>query len=554
MEHYFNNEELFVWEQNASPLLLALTLPGIKDLKKWFNLGHFTTIVVFNKTTQAKWLFRRDECNLIGCKIVDALKFPLYRAKFEDAIKESEKILLKKISKIENYDILSNCTLDDAIKLFRELENCFYNYFKYTVLVEPIEWYTEHKLTKYVDTLSISDGEKKHILQFLLKIDDDSFSSKIMLSLNECAITLDNFLRESTIHFNKKDNIYEISKQIIDCNSTNETYKKLMKQLNEHSNLYYWKKNNYFSTKKLMPRDILEELLERVLDEKNTINTYKKNILDMQENKQKELNEKKKYLDQLPENLKVIVEINNKFGGKLGDDRKATIMKTNSAFEKIIKVVEKYTNVSSQDIHLLIPQEIEDFAKNYKHYKEHFERRKKGFIIYQSDFPLLEEIVLDSFEDEENVLDWKLELMEDPFIAEAEQAEEVLSRLNTYYNLYTENTVNTHNLKGTVIYSDIPKISGKVRIIRNPKTEVIQKDEILIATSTTPDFINSICNSKAVITDWGGLTSHAAIITRELKNPCIIGTNYATQVLKDGDEIEIDLKNGIITMLDMEVD
>ena len=53
-------------------------------------------------------------------------------------------------------------------------------------------------------------------------------------------------------------------------------------------------------------------------------------------------------------------------------------------------------------------------------------------------------------------------------------------------------------------------------------------------------------NQQAIITDAGGITSHAAIVSRELKTPCIIGTKIATKVLKDGDLVEVDANKGIV--------
>jgi pyruvate,water dikinase len=55
--------------------------------------------------------------------------------------------------------------------------------------------------------------------------------------------------------------------------------------------------------------------------------------------------------------------------------------------------------------------------------------------------------------------------------------------------------------------------------------------------------------AAAIITDEGGINSHAAIISRELKKPCIIGTKIATQVLKDGDFVEIDANRGVVKIL-----
>jgi pyruvate,water dikinase len=53
----------------------------------------------------------------------------------------------------------------------------------------------------------------------------------------------------------------------------------------------------------------------------------------------------------------------------------------------------------------------------------------------------------------------------------------------------------------------------------------------------------------AIITDIGGITSHAAIVSREMKKPCIIATKIATQVLKDGDLVEVDADNGVVRIL-----
>jgi pyruvate,water dikinase len=55
--------------------------------------------------------------------------------------------------------------------------------------------------------------------------------------------------------------------------------------------------------------------------------------------------------------------------------------------------------------------------------------------------------------------------------------------------------------------------------------------------------------AAAFVTDEGGLTCHAAIVAREMKKPCIIGTKIATKVLKDGDMVEVDANKGIVKIL-----
>jgi len=55
--------------------------------------------------------------------------------------------------------------------------------------------------------------------------------------------------------------------------------------------------------------------------------------------------------------------------------------------------------------------------------------------------------------------------------------------------------------------------------------------------------------ARAIITDQGGITCHAAIVSREIGTPCVIGTKMATKILKDGDEVEVDATKGVIKKL-----
>jgi len=94
------------------------------------------------------------------------------------------------------------------------------------------------------------------------------------------------------------------------------------------------------------------------------------------------------------------------------------------------------------------------------------------------------------------------------------------------------------------------KVIGKVRVIRmKGEFGKIRSGEILVVPSTTPDYVPIMKKSAAIVTDEGGLTCHAAIMSRELGIPCIIGTKIATKVLHNGDLVEVDANNGIIKIL-----
>ena len=102
-------------------------------------------------------------------------------------------------------------------------------------------------------------------------------------------------------------------------------------------------------------------------------------------------------------------------------------------------------------------------------------------------------------------------------------------------------------LRGQTACASVEKVLGKVLIVKNPRrVKNVEPGTILVAVQTTPDFISIIKKFAGIITDEGGITSHAAIISREFKIPCIIGTRNATHVLKNGEEVEMDLSCGTV--------
>lgn len=96
------------------------------------------------------------------------------------------------------------------------------------------------------------------------------------------------------------------------------------------------------------------------------------------------------------------------------------------------------------------------------------------------------------------------------------------------------------------------KIKGTVRIIMNiaKESDKFNKGDILVTGMTRPEFISLIKKSSAIITDEGGITCHAAIVSRELGTPCVIGTKFATKVLHDGDLVEVDADKGVVRILE----
>lgn len=92
---------------------------------------------------------------------------------------------------------------------------------------------------------------------------------------------------------------------------------------------------------------------------------------------------------------------------------------------------------------------------------------------------------------------------------------------------------------------------GKVRIIKSQKDlDSFQDGEILVAVKTQPKYVMTMTKALGIVTDNGGITSHAAIISREFHVPCIVGTENATKILKNSDIVRLNTDNGTVLKLD----
>lgn len=111
--------------------------------------------------------------------------------------------------------------------------------------------------------------------------------------------------------------------------------------------------------------------------------------------------------------------------------------------------------------------------------------------------------------------------------------------------------------KGTIASKG--KVSGKATVFPDNLTSFndlkiamrgMQKGDILIAETTSPEIIPACSKAAAIVTNQGGLMSHAAIVSRELNIPCIVGTEDATDIFKTGDMIEVDADKGIVRIME----
>ncbi|MFH1316262.1 MAG: PEP-utilizing enzyme [Candidatus Woesearchaeota archaeon] len=186
--------------------------------------------------------------------------------------------------------------------------------------------------------------------------------------------------------------------------------------------------------------------------------------------------------------------------------------------QPFVKSIAVELGVTYSELLYLSCHEIMSALQDKFNYLDTIKKRKKGFLV-----------VFDHNKD---------------IIIESEDAVKFIHERP----ILDRNTKNVKELHGKVGYPG--HVKGKVRIVKTDKDNTnFVKGEILVSIITTPNLTPSMEKAAAIITDGGGVTCHAAIFAREMKKPCIIGTKVATKVLKDGNLVEVDAKEGVIRLL-----
>jgi len=169
-----------------------------------------------------------------------------------------------------------------------------------------------------------------------------------------------------------------------------------------------------------------------------------------------------------------------------------------------------------EDFLYLTPSEIKETLLNKKDYTNKIKIRKQGWglFLYKNDLEL--------------IVGKKYQIIK----------KEIFSKDYSQYEY----------VKGMTAYPG--KVAGKAFVAMSAdELKGISEKDILIAPETTVDFEIAMAKAKAIITDRGGILSHAAIVAREFKKPCVIGTNIATKVFKTGDYIEVDAEKGVVKVI-----
>jgi Phosphoenolpyruvate synthase/pyruvate phosphate dikinase len=279
-----------------------------------------------------------------------------------------------------------------------------------------------------------------------------------------------------------------------------------------HLNRFGWITTDRYTGEPLNRRDVIDNLSQ-------VVGRSSESLEKIQRNREKKLEKLEKAKEAGDEKLEKLLEIAQEYA-YFRTYRMDAIYEGDYRVRNMFKEIAKRANLEYEDVIYLTVPEIKEALQGKEISKDVIDSRKDEYIVYLA-------------EDEISVI-------------EGEEAEKHISKVDEGSS---ENWEGQAKIEGTVAQRG--QVESEVRLVfEDADIEKVGEGDILVSPMTTPDMMVGIMDAEGIITDEGGMASHAAIVSRELGIPCVIGTETATSILQDGDKVKLDAENGVIEVIE----
>ncbi len=297
-------------------------------------------------------------------------------------------------------------------------------------------------------------------------------------------------------------------------NEIKDKFPSVHDRLKKHSERYYWLHNDYSLIERLDEKYFLKELGKIVKKPVELKFELKEKRLRKNFDSQKSRIFKGKKISKRTQNVVNLLA----FITYWRDERKACNQMAGNVIYKFTQEFSRRTKIAVELIEYLFWPEI--IKKIYKFSRKDIgnlkERKKQGFSFF---IPRIGKT--------------------DLWFGETAKKMSLLLEKETSGN---------GELKGRPAYPGFVK--ARVRLVLNKGDfRKFRPGEILVAPNTRPEYVPIMRIAKAIISEEGGITCHAAIVSRELKKPSIVGVQGATNILKDGQLVEVDANKGVVKVI-----
>lgn len=397
-----------------------------------------------------------------------------------------------------NLDKLSNEELWQIYKTHNEIHNHYYTWCWIPVAVDMFHNNLTRRLKDYLKDMRVSDND---LNQYFVTLTQPTSRSLIFIEQQE--------LLKIGREIEQDKNLVGLFKNQTIDKIKHELPKSILGLLEAHRKKYYYTKHLWVEGEYVL-EDYIKQLKDIFEGDQSPEEIYEKQITKLEENKQK----KSKLFKELDFDKKwqnIFIAFGEFMETKIYR-RYAQIFAVYQ-MTVILREIARRFYITEKQVRFMMKGEVEKMLLKNEYDESELLARTKMCLYYVE-------------KDVEKI-----------FVGD--EAKNLLQQVET------EIDEDVEVLQGEIGCPGQGK--GKVKIIiRAEDMEKMEQGDVLVSIATDPDIVPAMKKASAIVTEQGGVTSHAAIVSRELNIPCVIGTKIATKVLRDGDMVEVDANKGII--------
>lgn len=516
-ERQFDSTLWFNWEQPAVPLLLDLTFEACgRPFSAAFGLPVFTSVLYYREDPgtgqqRGSWLLRTDEGIALGRLLVDGLHIVAAADRVEHEFGVACSTLLERAAELEANESVGS---EETLRRVDRFRSAFLRFYALGAITEPVQWYAEWSLER------ILGSEQAELRAHLFAMDEEP-------------------------------HIFVVERELLRLAVDAGRGQEVGDGIAEHAEHYFWKANNYAQVRRLGSAEVRSEVEELAAGDPAS------RLEELEAERRVALARKAEAMAEAPAKARRVAEIADRFGSTMADRRKAVMNRSLAGLDAAARRLAAAADVDLRDVEMLGPGELRTLVRDPARIAEEAEQRRTAYVQTLAPYSLdAEEMAVAlEFADETVVIPRAIE----GGVAVGTNAERLLDEIDLRMGLFSGEEADGV-VRGDVV--QIPgwdagvRIAGRCRVVNDPfrQRDEFEEGEILLASSTTPDFVPIMRKALAVVTNMGGMLQHAAHFAREERKPCVVGTGFATSAFSSGDEIELDLRSGEVSLVAAGVD
>ena len=504
--NYFGQKETNWWSQETQAIF-GLCYPwmlGLAKIGEIFGKSYGVVSVPFENDYGWHFMDKKLSIELAKHVITNYSKNKSYIKNIIIKWKQQRHRLLNTFSRIDKLNF-SKLT---AKQLWQEYNSLFINYcgeFSGPLIAEAFEPFTSDIFLKQFDKLSKQDAQYLAVLSapkfksFLTAYQEDLLKVGLQILLNKKLSSLF-----------KSD----VATELINAELC-KRYTKLYKLITTLSKKYFWISNNYKNIQQLNNQDFIK-ILKLEIKNKNAVEMEQaiSKINTITKDAKSEAKKAIRML-KLSNRNRAIFDLFDLIA-PWHDERKRLMMIAGYYVYRILLAIGTKIGVKLEELYYYTPKEINKLliSKIKLKYNLATSRRKYSVWVGKGKWDA-----------------WYT----------GEDAKQIRALL------FNKKEMESNLISGVAASQGFA--AGVARVVLDALNDDFKKGEILVAAMTRPEFLPLMKKARAIVTNEGGLTCHAAIVSRELGIPCVVGTRVATKIIKTGDLLEVRAHRGEVKII-----